>query len=270
MPMHRRTVLSRPAVSSVAALHFAAALHLAMALCLAAVLVASPAGAGHHEEAGKTADSGKAAAAKTADDAARKAPRVPPQPDPALLQPNRANEKAPPRFKVRFETTKGDFVVAVTRRWAPNGADRFYNLVKLGFYDDVAFFRVIDGFMAQFGLHGNPRVTNKWRGATIPDDPVVESNTRGRLTFAKTGRPNSRTTQLFINFGDNANLDAQGFAPFAEVVEGMDVVDSIYKVGEGAPRGRGPAQNMIQRRGNAYLKQRYPQLDYIVRARVIE
>jgi len=229
-----------------------------LTLCLAS----TSALAGHHEDAEK--------AASGAAEKASKEPAVPAQPNPLLLQPNRATKKAPAAFKVEFETTKGKFVVAVTRKWSPNGADRFYNLVDLGFYDDVAFFRVIDGFMAQFGMHGDPKITTKWRGATIPDDPVVESNTRGRLTFAKTGRPNSRTTQLFINFGDNSNLDAQGFAPFAEVVEGMEVVDAIYKIGEGAPRGRGPGQTMIQRRGNAFLKQRFPQLDYVVRARILE
>jgi peptidyl-prolyl cis-trans isomerase A (cyclophilin A) len=190
--------------------------------------------------------------------------------DDALMRPRDAKEQAPAEFKVRFETTKGPFVVAVHRAWAPNGADRFYNLVKLGFYDDAAFFRVIQGFMAQFGMHSDPRVTGRWRNARIKDDPVVESNTRGRITFAKTGAPHSRTTQLFINFGDNASLDSQGFAPFGEVVEGMDVVDSIFVIGEGAPRGRGPSQQMIQRRGNAYLRQQFPDLDYIVRARIAD
>jgi peptidyl-prolyl cis-trans isomerase A (cyclophilin A) len=193
-----------------------------------------------------------------------------PETEAALLRPREANEQAPARFKVRFETTKGDFVVAVDRAWAPIGTDRFYNLVKLGFYDDVAFFRVIEGFMAQFGMHGDARVMGRWRNAQIKDDPVVESNTRGRITFAKTGAPNSRTTQLFINYGDNSSLDRMGFAPFGEVVEGMDVVDAIFVIGEGAPRGRGPSQQMIQRRGNAYLRAQFPDLDYIKRARIVD
>ncbi len=224
------------------------------------------------------ADDGAAAraaqAAEASKDASAKDPgsksTVQPSADDAIMRPRDANEQAPPDFKVRFETTKGPFVVAVHRAWAPNGADRFYNLVKLGFYDDVAFFRVIQGFMAQFGMHADPRVTGRWRNARIKDDPVVESNTRGRITFAKTGAPNSRTTQLFINFGDNSSLDSQGFAPFGEVVEGMDVVDSIFVIGEGAPRGRGPSQQMIQRRGNEYLRQQFPDLDYIVRAQIVD
>jgi peptidyl-prolyl cis-trans isomerase A (cyclophilin A) len=210
------------------------------------------------------ADEGSAA--KPAESASEAADEV----DPALLRPREATAQAPAEFKVRFETTRGDFVIAVKRAWAPIGADRFYNLVKLGFYDDAAFFRVIPGFMAQFGMHADPRVTGRWRNAQIKDDPVVESNTRGRLTFAKTGAPNSRTTQLFINFGDNRGLDGQGFAPFGEVVEGMDVVDQIFPIGEGAPRGRGPSQQMIQRRGNEYLRAQFPDLDYIKRARIAD
>ena len=143
-------------------------------------------------------------------------------------------------------------------------------LQKLGFYDDVAFFRVIGGFMAQFGMSGDPKVTRVWQRATLRDDPVVESNVRGMLSFAKTGRPNSRTTQLFINLSDNKNLDQSGFSPFARVIEGMDVVDRIYKVGEGAPRGPGPSQQLIKRQGNAYLKEQFPKLDYIERATITE
>jgi peptidyl-prolyl cis-trans isomerase A (cyclophilin A) len=171
---------------------------------------------------------------------------------------------------VRFETTKGDFVVEVLRDWAPRGADRFYNLVQLGFYDDVAFFRVLGGFVAQFGINGDPEVTRAWRDSTFPDDPVEHSNARGTITFATAG-PDTRTTQLFINFGDNSNLDQMGFSPFGQVVEGMEVVDTLYPgYGEGGPRGRGPDQGRAEAEGNAYFKSRFGKLDYVERARVIE
>ena len=178
---------------------------------------------------------------------------------------------APETYRARFETTKGDFVVQVERALSPNGADRFYNLVRGGYYDGVRFFRVIDGFMAQFGMHGDPQVTAAWRGAPIPDDSVRASNTRGMVTFAMTGQPNSRTTQVFINYRDNINLDAMGFAPFGEVVEGMDVVDQLYSgYGEGAPGGSGPSQAQIQAQGNEYLEGEFPQLDYIEQATIVE
>lgn len=191
----------------------------------------------------------------------------------ALLDPTSAemNATAPDTYRVRFETTAGAFVVEVRRELAPNGADRFYNLARSGFYDGVRFFRVIDRFMAQFGMHGDPQVTAAWRAAPIPDDPVAASNTRGMVTFAMTNQPNSRTTQVFINYRDNSNLDAMGFAPFGEVVEGMDVVDGLYSgYGEGAPSGMGPPQAQIQAQGNDYLEQEFPQLDYIERAIVEE
>lgn len=192
-------------------------------------------------------------------------------PDNPLLYPQRPemNEQAPDTYRARFETSKGDFVIEVHRDWAPNGADRFYNLVRSGYYDGVRFFRVIDGFMAQFGMHPDPLVTAQWRAAQIQDDPVVESNTRGRVTFAMTGQPNSRTTQVFINYRDNSNLDEMGFAPIGEVVEGMEVVDQLYSgYGEGAPRGSGPDQAQIQARGNEYLNAEFPELDYIVHASI--
>lgn len=186
----------------------------------------------------------------------------------ALLSPENAIERAPETFKVRLKTTKGPVVVAVTRAWAPNGADRFYNLVKLGYYDGVAFFRVLSGFMAQTGIHGDPAVAARWREARIPDDPPLQSNTQGRVTFA-TGGPNTRTTQIFFNYGDNARLDGMGFAPFGEVVEGMGALLSLYAgYGEGAPRGQGPDQGRIQLEGNAYLKAEFPRLDYIESARL--
>jgi cyclophilin family peptidyl-prolyl cis-trans isomerase len=187
-------------------------------------------------------------------------------PDPALLNPSLASAKAPAEFRVKFETSKGDFIVGVTRASAPLGADRFYNLVKMGFYNDVAFFRVVDGFMAQFGIHGDPKVNEKWESARISDDPTRESNVRGAVSFATAG-PNTRTTQLFINFGDNSTLDSQGFAPFGKVVEGMPVVDQLYKgYGEGASR----RQDLIQSQGNKYLRAEFPKLDFIKRASVVK
>lgn len=193
------------------------------------------------------------------------------EPNPALLQPSLAVEKAPETYKVKLETTKGEVVIEVTRAWAPNGADRFYNLVKIGYYDGVVFFRVIEGFMAQVGMHGDPAVQAAWSKATIPDDPVLQSNTRGMVTFAATSAANSRTTQFFINFGDNTSLKQHGpFAPFGRVVEGMAVVDTLYSgYGEGAPRGRGPSQGEIARQGNAYLKASFPELDAITRASLL-
>ena len=180
-----------------------------------------------------------------------------------FTDPSKLTEKAPETFKAQFDTTKGKFTVEVTRSLAPNGADRFYNLVRSGYFKDLAFFRVIPGFMCQFGIHGDPKVSAAWRQANIQDDPVKGSNTRGAITFATAG-PNTRTTQLFINFGDNKNLDSMGFAPFGKVTEGMDVVDKINgEYGEGAPGGRGPGQGRIQMEGNAYLKKDFPNLDYI-------
>lgn len=191
-------------------------------------------------------------------------------PSPALLDPSRATEQAPEKFRVKLQTTEGPVVIEVTRAWSPHGADRLYNLVKIGFFEDIAFFRVIPNFMAQFGIHGDPEVARAWRGANIPDDPVVESNRRGTLTFAKTGAPNSRSTQFFINFRDNRNLDRMGFSPVGEVVEGMEAIDAIHKVGEGAPRGPGPSQRRIQAQGNVYLKEAYPDLDYVESAELVE
>ncbi len=160
------------------------------------------------------------------------------------------------------------FVVEVHRDWAPNGADRFYNLVKNGFYNDTRFFRVISGFMVQFGINGDPKLSQVWRDANIKDDPVKASNKRGNITFATAG-PDTRTTQVFINFGNNAGLDDQGFAPFGQVISGMEVVDALYAdYGEGAPRGDGPDQGLVQSQGNAYLKKDFPKLDYIKTATI--
>lgn len=174
------------------------------------------------------------------------------------------NEQAPDEFSAFLETTAGPIVIQVVRDWAPHGADRFYNLVRNGFYDEQRFFRVVPGFVVQWGLSGNPALNLAWRQANIPDDPVKQSNTRGRITYAKTNQPNTRTTQLFINLGDNSRLDGQHFAPFGEVVEGMEVVDQIN-----AEYGQQPSQGQIGGRGNAYLEENFPNLDYIIRAEII-
>lgn len=187
----------------------------------------------------------------------------------SLKNPASLNETAPATYKARFETSAGPFVVEVHRDWAPHGADRFYNLVKNGFYDEARFFRVISGFMVQFGISGDPAVSSVWRAASLPPDPVKQSNKRGHITYAMGRSPDTRTTQVFINFGDNGNLDASGFAPFGRVVSGMDVVDKIYSgYGEGAPSGRGPNQGRIQMEGNAYLTKEFPKLDYIKKATI--
>ena len=177
---------------------------------------------------------------------------------------------APEVVKVKFETTQGDFIVEVHKDWAPLGADQFLSLVKAHYYDGCRFFRVIKGFMAQFGINGDPKVTAKWQDAKIKDDPVKESNKKGYITFATSG-PNSRTTQLFINLVDNARLDGMGFAPFGKVAEGgMDVVEKIFSgYGEGAPRGQGPDQGKITAGGNAYLDANFPRLDSIKKVTIV-
>jgi len=192
--------------------------------------------------------------------------------DNPLLHPERATLTAPDSYQVKVATTAGDFVIQVRRAWAPNGADRFFNLVKMGYYDGTAFFRVIGDFMAQVGIHGDPAITKAWRDAGIPDDKIVKDNTRGMVTFAMSSRPNSRTTQFFVNFADNAYLRQHGkFAAFGEVIEGMQNVDALYSgYGEGAPRGKGPSQGRLFKEGNAYLKTDFPKLDYILKATLIE
>ncbi len=183
----------------------------------------------------------------------------------ALLAPEKATEKAPEKFKVKLATTKGDMVVEVTRAWSPNGADRFYNLVKIGYYNDTAFFRIVNGFMAQIGINGDPAVNAKWQPAHIQDDPGAgQSNKPGFVTFAKSGMPNSRTTQIFFNFGDNAGLDSQGFTPFGRVVEGSPVLGALN-----LEYGESPDQGAIQSQGNAYLKANFPRLDYIKTATIV-
>jgi peptidyl-prolyl cis-trans isomerase A (cyclophilin A) len=180
-----------------------------------------------------------------------------------LKTPAALTEQAPGSYKVDFDTSAGKFVVEVHRDWAPNAADRFYNLVKNGFYDDCRFFRVVPGFMVQWGMNGDPAVTAAWTGATIKDEATKQSNKTGYITFARTGAPNSRGTQLFINYKDNAFLDQQGFAPFGEVVSGMEVVQKINS--EYAER---PNQGLINSQGNAYLRKEFPKLDYIKTATI--
>ncbi|MFN2565069.1 MAG: peptidylprolyl isomerase [Gemmatimonadaceae bacterium] len=189
-----------------------------------------------------------------------------------IPQPGERTAAAPDSFRVAVETSRGRFDVVAHRGWAPNGVDRFYVLVRRQYYDDARFFRVVSGFVAQFGLSGDPRVTEAWRPRSIADEPVRQSNRRGRIAFAR-GGPNTRTTQLFINLRDNPRLDTLngfGFPPIAEVVAGMEVVDSLYAgYGEGQPRGNGPPQDSIRALGNEYLRRAFPRLDFIQRARVV-
>src|SRR5450755_406766 len=184
---------------------------------------------------------------------------------PSLMNPASLKTKAPEVYKAQFTTTKGDFVVEVHRDWSPNGADRFYNLVKSGFYDDASFFRVIPGFVVQFGMNAKPAVEAVWQKANIRDDAVKQSNKKGYVVFATAG-PNTRTTQVFINLGDNTSLDAQGFSPFGTVVEGMDVVEKFYS-GYGDPP-RGPDQGLVASQGKAYLDKNFSKLDSIKTAKI--
>ena len=190
-------------------------------------------------------------------------------PNPALLDPQLATAQAPATYTVRLVTTEGPILIDVERSWAPHGADRFYNLVKAGYFDGNYFFRTVAGFMTQVGLHGDPEVTAAWRDAAIPDDPRVQSNTEGMVTFAMAG-PETRTTQFFINLKDNVFLDSQGFSPFGKV-RNMKPVKKLW-VGYGESRsggGLGPEQPLIMERGNAYLEAEFPKLDKIERATVI-
>lgn len=199
---------------------------------------------------------------------AKKEQPAAPQGHSALLNPASLNAQAPDVYYAKLDTTKGAIVIKVTRAWAPIGADRFYNLVKNGFFNDASFFRVIPGFIVQFGISADPKVSAVWHDANIPDDPVKQSNAAGTVTFATAG-PNTRTTQVFINLADNKSLDAQGFAPFGTVTEGMDFAQSFYSgYGEGAPMGNGPDQQLLQSQGEAYLAANFPKLDHIKSATV--
>lgn len=181
-----------------------------------------------------------------------------------LADPSKLAAKSPEKFQAKFETTKGTFVVEVHREWSPNGADRFYNLVKNGYYDDVKFFRVVPGFVVQWGIHGDPSIANKWLKSSIPDDPVKQGNHRGFITYAK-GGPNTRSVQLFINLVENERLDKSGFAPFGKIIEGMDVVDKLNgEYGDGLTK----LQGRIAEEGNAFLDKNYPRLDSIKKATI--
>jgi peptidyl-prolyl cis-trans isomerase A (cyclophilin A) len=181
-----------------------------------------------------------------------------------LKNPAALKDVAPAEFRASFDTSAGPFVVLVHRSWAPKGADRFYNLVKYGFFDGTRFFRVLPNFMVQFGINGDPSIQGPWRNANLADDPVTQSNRRGTITFATAG-PNSRTTQVFINFRNNANLDGQGFAPFGEIESGMEAVDKIN-----AEYRENPDQTLIQVQGNAYLMKAFPRLDYVKKATIVK
>lgn len=196
-------------------------------------------------------------------------PSAPASPS-SLLNPASLNAQAPDVYWAKLDTTKGTIVIKVTRAWAPIGAGRFYNLVKNGFFNDARFFRMIPGFIVQFGISANPNVSSVWHDADIQDDPVKQSNTAGTVTFATAG-PSTRTTQVFINLKDNQSLDSQGFAPFGTVTEGMDVAQSFYSgYGEGAPMGNGPDQQLIQSQGESYLAANFPKLDKIKSATVLQ
>lgn len=226
---------------------------------------------------------------KSAQEAAKKAPEKPaaadaskppakaePEPTPlpadahpALTDPSKATEQAPATFTCQLDTTQGTIDIEVTRAWAPIGADRFYNLCKVGYFEGARFFRNIEGFMVQFGMSAYPASTSVWKDATIKDDPVTQTNAPLMVTFAKTGKPDSRSTQIFINHGNNKNLDSMGFAPFGKVVSGADVVGKLYAgYGEGAPRGRGPRQDILGAYGEVYLADQFPKLDKIEKTTV--
>jgi peptidyl-prolyl cis-trans isomerase A (cyclophilin A) len=178
-----------------------------------------------------------------------------------LLDASALDATAPDKFNVTLETTKGDVVIAVDRSLAPIGADRFYNLVKNGFFDDCRFFRVVPNFVVQFGLNGSPAVNSVWREARIQDEPVKSTNARGTITFAKANQPNTRTTQLFLTLVDNARLDGMGFSPFGKVISGMEFIDGVF-----AGYGGSPRQDLIISKGNAYLESDFPRLDFIKKA----
>jgi len=193
---------------------------------------------------------------------------------PGLKDPSQAKFTSPPKFQAKFETTKGDFVIEVNREWAPNGADRFYSMIKVGYFHNTAIFRAIDNFMFQFGIHGVPEVAKAWREAPIKDDkPAGKSNVPGTISFAQTGAPNSRSSQMFVNLGNNGALDrgrngGAGFYPFGKVVKGNEVIKKInVEYGEN-PR-REDVQGDFVKKGNAYIQNRFPNIDYIKRVTII-
>ncbi len=249
--------------------------HIATALLLATSFVACDSGSGRQPT--KDTSTGQAPGADTGGLAATGAPAEPPKekakgpfPEsthPALKDPTKANATAPAKFQAKFATTAGDFIVECTRDWAPHGVDRFYNLLKIGFFNDVALFRVMPGFVVQWGIHGNPEVSKHWSKANLKADKVKESNERGMLTYAMAGAPTTRSTQMFINFKTNAMLDKKGFAPICKVTEGMEVVDKFYAGYKGMPSRE---QGKIQAEGNAFLRGRYPKLDFIKTAKLYD
>jgi peptidyl-prolyl cis-trans isomerase A (cyclophilin A) len=178
----------------------------------------------------------------------------------------------PAEYKVKLDTTKGDVIIQVHHDWSPLGADHFYQLVTKGYYDNNAFFRVLKGYIVQFGMNGDPKVTARWNNVVLKDDPHNVSNKVGTVTFAKTSKPDSRTTHIFINLDNNGEaLDADGFTPFGEVISGMDNVSKLYAgYGDGPPSGAGPDQEALTHGGNTYLKKEFPNLDYIIKATVID
>jgi len=189
---------------------------------------------------------------------------------PGLMDPAKANETAPEKFDVEFTTTKGDFTLTVQRDWSPNGADRFYNMVRIGYFEEIAFFRAIEGFMVQFGIHGDPKVNEKWFDATIKDDKKKGiSNEPGFITFAKTGQPDSRSTQFFLSLGSNGFLDSQGFTPFGKVTKGMEVVKKINTEYGENPRNEN-VQGDFKAMGNEYIKKRFPKIDFIKSVKLID
>lgn len=187
-----------------------------------------------------------------------------------LKEPSTLVGDAPAKYRAQFETSKGSFTIEVEKDWAPRGAIRFYHLVKSGFYNETRFFRVLTGFMAQFGINADPEIANIWRGARIIDDVRKQTNERGYVSYAA-GGPNTRTTQVFINLKDNTALDQAGFSPFGRVVSGMNTIEKLYDgYGDGAPKGKGPDQNKIYAEGNAFLLKSFPKLDYIKTATIVE
>lgn len=198
------------------------------------------------------------------DQAKQQSPEPSSEPNPALKDPSLADEQAPAEFLVRLNTSKGEALVQIHRNWSPQGADRLYNLIRIGYFKHIAFFRVLPGFIVQFGLHGDPGITRVWSNANIPDEPVKHSNKRGTLTYAKAG-PNTRSVQFFINYADNPSLDGLGFSPLGEVAAGMETLDAIY-----SGYGESPNQGAIQVQGNEYLKASFPNLDYILSAEIVE
>ena len=192
----------------------------------------------------------------------------PPRANPAALRnPSLATGEAPARFRVEFDTTRGTFTADCHREWAPHGADRLYNLVRIGFFEDIALYRVVRDFVVQFGIHGTPEIAAAWADARLPADPVVGSNTRGALSFAMAGSPDTRSTQLFINYGDNARLDTIGFAPVCRVEE-RDMVAVVDQFHAGSGERPTREQSAITHEGNTMLRAKFPLLDYILRARL--